>query len=166
MKMRNAEPLFFGVCIAFFAFMDYQAINQMGKGRAGEIGSGFWPFVALTACVVLSAVQFFRSLRRTAPQAGSKEHTEENVSSRRRALVLTVISFLLYLIAIPWIGFVAATFFFIPAVSASLGERRWKVLCVSPVVITFLITMVFARFIAIPFPRGVGLFASFSRLLY
>lgn len=31
MKMRNAEPLFFGVCIAFFAFMDYQAINQMGK---------------------------------------------------------------------------------------------------------------------------------------
>jgi hypothetical protein len=32
--------------------------------------------------------------------------------------------------------------------------------------VTAMIVAVFAKFITIPFPRGVGLFAEFSRLFY
>jgi putative effector of murein hydrolase len=66
----------------------------------------------------------------------------------------------------PWFGFVLSTFLFVFSFAVCLGERRKTVLAVSPFVVTAMIVAVFAKFITIPFPRGVGLFAEFSRLFY
>jgi putative tricarboxylic transport membrane protein len=72
----------------------------------------------------------------------------------------------LYIAAMPWIGFVLSTFLFVFVFAVSLGERRKLVLSVSPFLVTAMIVAVFAKFITIPFPRGVGMFAAFSRLFY
>jgi hypothetical protein len=40
------------------------------------------------------------------------------------------------------------------------------VLATSPVLMTAVIMGVFAKFITIPFPKGIGVFAEFSRLFY
>jgi uncharacterized membrane protein len=48
----------------------------------------------------------------------------------------------------------------------ALEERRMKVLAISPVLITAAIIVVFAKFITIPLPKGVGIFAAFSRFFY
>lgn len=72
----------------------------------------------------------------------------------------------LYILAAPWIGFVLSTFLFVFAFAVSLGERRKTVLVVSPFLVTALVVVIFAKFITIPFPRGVGAFAAFSRLFY
>jgi hypothetical protein len=47
-----------------------------------------------------------------------------------------------------------------------LEERRKWVLISSPFLITALVIVVFSKFIVIPFPRGMGLFAAFSRFFY
>jgi uncharacterized membrane protein len=41
-----------------------------------------------------------------------------------------------------------------------------KVLVISPVLITAAIIVVFAKFITIPLPKGVGILAAFSRFFY
>ena len=77
-----------------------------------------------------------------------------------------MVCFLLYLVVMPWIGFVLSTFIYIPAFALALGERRRSVIFISPFLLTAIIVAVFAKFITIPFPKGVGIFAEFSRLFY
>jgi hypothetical protein len=47
-----------------------------------------------------------------------------------------------------------------------LDERRKSVLIISPVLIPAVIIIVFGKFITMPLPKGVGVFAAFSRLFY
>ncbi|MCU0559748.1 MAG: tripartite tricarboxylate transporter TctB family protein [Desulfobacterales bacterium] len=168
--MKKGEIVFFGASTAFFGFMLIQAIGLMGQGRPGEIGSGLWPFLALGASAVLSVVLLAGSIqkyRRAAPAA--EMPTPEALAEKRRqrlTVALSAACFLVYMIAVPWVGFILATFVFIPAFALALGERRKTVLLIAPVLLTAIIVGVFAKFITIPFPKGVGVFAEFSRLFY
>jgi uncharacterized membrane protein (DUF485 family) len=95
--------------------------------------------------------------------------TEEQCAELKRqrtTVTLSVVCFLAYMLLIPWIGFILSTLLFVPAFALGLGERRKSVLIISPVLLTVVIVAVFARFITIPFPKGVGVFAAFSRLFY
>jgi len=168
--MNKSEVIFFGICVAFFTFMLYSGLDLAGLGRAGEMGSGFWPLTALAASALLSVVLLLESVRKfrrqTAP--GPDQTPEEAAELRRQRITVTlsVVSFLAYLLAIPWIGFILATLFFVLAFALALGERRKWVLIVSPFLVTAIIVAVFAKFITIPFPKGIGPFAAFSRLFY
>ena len=73
---------------------------------------------------------------------------------------------LLYIVVMPWIGFGLSTLLYVPAFILVLGERRKLVLILSPLLVTVFVILIFSRFIAIPFPKGVGVFAAFSRLFY
>ncbi len=70
------------------------------------------------------------------------------------------------MVVIPWLGFILSTLIYIPVFALALGERRKSVLLISPFLLTAIIVAVFAKFITIPFPKGVGIFAEFSRLFY
>ena len=48
----------------------------------------------------------------------------------------------------------------------ALEEKRKLVLIISPLLITAAIILIFAKFIMMPLPKGVGIFAEFSRLFY
>lgn len=167
--MKKGEIVFFGACSAFFGFMLIQAVGLMGQGRAGEIGSGLWPFLALGASAALSVVLLAASIQKSRRAAPAEAPTAEARAERRRQRITVALScacFLVYMIAVPWVGFILATFLFIPAFALTLGERRKTVLLVAPVLLTAIIVGVFAKFITIPFPKGVGIFAEFSRLFY
>ena len=81
-------------------------------------------------------------------------------------MTLSVVTFLIYMVVIPWLGFIFSTLVYIPIFALALGERRKSVLLISPFLLTGIIVAVFAKFITIPFPKGVGIFAEFSRLFY
>lgn len=168
--MKKGEIIFFGICVAFFGFMFYEALDLTGRGRSGEMGSGFWPLIALGISVLLSLVLLISSVRKFRWEAGvSEDLTPEAVAERKRqrtTVTLSVVCFLIYMVAVPWIGFILSTLLYIPAFALALGERRKWVLLISPFLLTAIIVAVFAKFITIPFPKGVGIFADFSRLFY
>ena len=169
--MKKGEIVLSAVCILFFSFMFYEALGLRGLGRFGETGSGFWPLLALSASILLSLGWLIGNLTRYAAARGMavEEPTPEIIAEtwqRRRKVGLSAACLLLYIIAMPWIGFILATFLFIPAFALGLRERRPWVLAVSPVLVTGIVILVFARFITIPLPKGVGFFAAFSRIFY
>ena len=63
--MKKGEIVFFGAATLFFGFMLIQATGLVGQGRAGEIGSGLWPLLALGASAVLSVVLLVASIRKS-----------------------------------------------------------------------------------------------------
>jgi len=169
--MKKGEIIFSAVCVVFFGFMLFETFELLGQGRAGEVGSGFWPLLSLGAATALSAVWLVRNLAayaRQKPRAVSAPSPEAigEARDRQRKVALSVACLLGYIVLMPWIGFILSTIFFILAFILALEERRKTVLVISPVLITAAIIVVFAKFITIPLPKGVGIFAAFSRFFY
>jgi len=167
--MKQGEIVFFAVCVAFFSFMFYDGLELRSHGRSGEIGSGLWPLIALGASAPCSVVLLISSGKKFLREGAAEDLTPEAAAEKKRQRVtvaLSVACFLAYLVLTPWIGFILATFIYIPVFALALGERRMSVLLISPFLLTAIIVAVFAKFITIPFPKGVGIFAAFSRLFY
>jgi putative tricarboxylic transport membrane protein len=168
--MKKGEIIFSAVCIAFFGFMLFETFELLGQGRPGEVGSGLWPFMALAISTLLSILILISNIRKSKSGGpGAQELTAEAIAEKRRARItvtLSVLCFLTYIIVTPWIGFIIATLLYIFVFALILGERRRWVLATSPVLMTAVIMGVFAKFITIPFPKGIGVFAEFSRLFY
>jgi uncharacterized membrane protein (DUF485 family) len=169
--MKKGEIVFSGVCVAFFGFMLFETLDLLGQGRPGEVGSGLWPFMALSVSLALSVLMLIAGVKKYRAAAGEAppELSAEAVAEKRRqrtTVTLSIVTFLAYILLMPWIGFILATLIYILAFALALGERRRWVLTVSPFLVTAVIIGVFAKFITIPFPKGIGVFADFSRLLY
>ncbi|MCX5820904.1 MAG: tripartite tricarboxylate transporter TctB family protein [Deltaproteobacteria bacterium] len=170
--MKKGEIVLSAVCLVFFSFMFYEALELRGVGRFGEVGSGFWPLLSLGVTTILSLVWLISNLRQySREKVGTAEEppTPETIVEawrRRRKIALCSVCLLGYIILTPWIGFILSTILFILSFVLALEEKRKLVLIISPLLITAVIIVVFAKFITIPLPRGVGMFAEFSRFFY
>lgn len=169
--MKRGEAVLGAFCVAFFSYMFYEAVKLHGVGRFGEVGSGFWPMLSLGVAVILSLCWLVSTLAASAGEKGrsAEKSTPETIAeagSRRKKVAFSILSILGYIVIMPWIGFVLSTFLFIPVFALGLGERRKMVLIIAPFLITAITVLVFAKFITISFPKGAGLFAEFSRLIY
>jgi putative tricarboxylic transport membrane protein len=169
--MKKGEIILSAFCLVFFSFMFYEALELRGVGRFGEVGSGFWPLLSLGVSTILSLLWLITNIRKySKEQQEAKEKPEpENPAeawSRRKKVGLSLICLFCYIVLMPLIGFPLATVLFILAFILALDERRKSVLIISPLLITAVIVLVFAKFITIPLPKGVGIFAEFSRLFY
>ena len=160
------------VILVFFLFLLLESFKLQEIRRFGEIGSGFWPILILALASLLSAILLISSLMKR-KEKGEKEAEEppspESSVDRKRArniVILSSVATLVYIFAMQWIGFALATLFYVLAFIVILGERRKWVLVFSPVLVTVFILVVFSKFIAIPFPRGIGIFAELSRFFF
>jgi len=171
--MKRDEIIVNLVIIAFFIFMLINSLKLHEIRRFGEMGSGFWPILILSTATLLSIIllvstliKYLNEKKKASVEASISKEALVDLKSRRRKFALSVILLLIYVIIMPWIGFVLSTLIYVLAFILALEERRKYVLIISPVLVTALIVIIFAKFIVIPFPRGVGIFAAFSRLIY
>jgi len=169
--MKKDEIIASGVMVAFFIFMLINSVGLHEIRRFGEMGSGFWPILVLSAATLLSIIllisNFMKYLKEKTPSgAATSPEAQRDVRSRRKKFALSVILLLIYIVVMPWIGFGLSTLIYVLAFILVLGERRKLVLIFSPILVTVLMVLIFSKFIAIPFPKGVGIFAAFSRLIY
>jgi putative tricarboxylic transport membrane protein len=171
--MKRDEIIVNLVIIAFFIFMLVNSLKLHEIRRFGEMGSGFWPILTLSAATLFSIILLISNLRKyqREKQRASEEvlispEAKLDLRNRRKKFAFSVICLLGYILIMPWIGFVLSTFLYVWAFILALGERRKFVLALSPILVTALAVIVFAKFIAMPLPKGVDIFAAFSRLIY
>ncbi len=171
--MKKSQIIGNLIILAFFIFMLLDSLNLREVRRFGEMGSGFWPILILATAIVLTALLLLSSLRKSKKgeekEAPQEPPSPEEAAGRKRArkiVVLCSVVTLAYIFAMQWIGFALATLLYVLAFILVLGERRKWVLLVSPILVTVLILVVFSMFIAIPFPKGMGIFADLSRFLF
>ena len=170
--MKKGPIIGNAVILAFFLFLLLQSFKLQEIRRFGEMGSGFWPILILSLASLLSAILLISSLMKRKEKEGKEAEessSPEAVASRtraRRIVVISSVATLVYIFAMQWIGFALATLFFVLAFIVTLGERRKWVLVFSPILVTVFILVVFSKFIAIPFPKGVGIFAELSRFFF
>ena len=170
--MKKGEVILSAVCLAFFSFMFYEALELRGVGRFGEVGSGFWPLLSLGTTSILSLIWLIGNLRRYSrekKEAVEERSMPETVAVKRagqKKIALCTLCLLAYIILTPLIGFILSTVLFILTFILALEEKRRLVLIISPPLITAVVMLIFGKFIMMPLPKGVGIFAEFSRLFY
>jgi len=171
--MKRDELAVQGIVVLFFGFMLFSSFRLHGVKRFGDMGSEFWPVLILGSALILSLVLFVTSIKRYLREKaqGTPEGslTEEEILLRRsgrRKFFLSVLCLFLYIVIMPWVGFIISTLLFTLAFILALEERRRFVLIIGPLAVTALIVYVFGRFIGMPLPRGTETFAALSRIFY
>ena len=168
--MKKGEIVFFAICVAFFGFMFYEGLDLAGQGRAGEIGSGLWPLLAIGASALFSVALLISSVKKYRGEGTAEDRTPEAIAEKKTAAdhrdaerghfsdlhggdsLARFHSFDpdLHPGLCPGLGR-----------ETQVGPARSRRFCSPRIIVA-----VFAKFITIPFPKGVGIFAEFSRLFY
>jgi len=119
------------------------------------IGPGFYPriILGLTALLAAALLAFDMIARRRDRKAVSKPGA---LNYRLVAIVFAV--FGLYVAAMPYFGFRAATFVFVGALQSALeaprGLKGWLVVAVTAAITTVVAYFVFEQYLAVLLPRG------------
>ncbi len=173
--MKKSEIVGNAMIACFFSGMLVYSSQLHQMRRFGEVGGGFWPMLTLALATLFSISLLIRNVltywkeKHTPFSAASPAPDGATLADEREGRKRYVVSgsiLLLYIIVMPWIGFLLATVFFIAAFIYALGEKRKIVQLIAPPVLTAIIIIIFGTLIGIRFPRGPGLLAAISRLIY
>ncbi|MBI2178998.1 MAG: tripartite tricarboxylate transporter TctB family protein [Candidatus Tectomicrobia bacterium] len=111
----------------------------------------FFPRLAFGVMAVLGLVQLARAIRRL---PGAAPATGEGWISKYQNPIVAAALIIAYAYLIPWLGFSAAGFAGIAAITVAIGSRSWReilpIALLSPLVIRF----VFERLLLISLPRS------------
>ncbi len=148
-KTTALIELAFWLTLAAAAFgLSFQFSSEPGTYKWGAAS---WPravILLMTVTALIHAVMRFREAART-----QAEESDEDSSPVMGSIGLFVIP-LLYVWLLPRTGFYLTTPFFLVALLLYGGERRWQVILLTTVIITFLINLVFAKLFYVALPVG------------
>jgi len=124
---------------------------RMGIGTPANPKIGFMPFGAATAMAILSLILLVRAAKR-------KERSEEVYpfsGLRVWRIAGFVVCLVLYIVLLPALGYIIATFLLMLALLALLKRPKWWVLVVFPGLSSIVSYYIFARVFKCPFPEGL-----------
>lgn len=165
-------PLAGLVVAAALAFLS-RGLDEVA--REGQLGPGFWPRLVLAglglACLARVVEVWRTSRRRAGGSAGRPPLTESAVPEHpapvERAKLATAIALIvLYVLAMPLLGFALATAAFIVGFLAVAGLRSPAAMAANAVVGTVGLLYVFVRLVYLPLPKGAGAVEDVTIALY
>lgn len=130
--------------------------------REGQLGPAFWPRLVLLGLAGSCAAKLLPT-RRTPGAAAGLESGLPPISPRTLAGAIALI--LLYVVAVPWLGFPIATAAFIIAFMCLGGSRGWPVTAAG-LGGTVLLLYIFVKVVYLPLPKGGGPLEAFTVGLY
>jgi hypothetical protein len=130
-----------------------------------QMGDAFWPRAVLFVLIGLSVILIVQSFLK-----GRKIETAKKTSLKevldRPALFKTMGVMIVYILCIPYLGFLISTFLVLIVFSYLMGDRKASRMVYFSLGMTVATYLVFALLIYTALPRGVWVFKSLSNLLY
>ncbi|KJS23225.1 MAG: hypothetical protein VR72_02195 [Clostridiaceae bacterium BRH_c20a] len=128
------------------------------------MGPGFWPRIVLVFLMGLIIFAIVIEIRKMIKKVSQEEDKNQKISYKKFIFAL-VVSFG-YFFIMRYVGFVIATLVFQGMFLFVQGVRQVKILILTPSVLTLLLFILFIKLMYLPLPKGIGIFRSFSLLLY
>ena len=122
--------------------------NLPERSMPNTPGPRFFPWIITVSLLALAATMLVRSLRRLA----SEGDAGLGIVPGRGAMALG--AFAVYVVALPWVGFLTATVPFFAALMALFGERRGWALAAGALVVPIVVFVLFRHGFHIILPAG------------
>ncbi len=165
MFARRAVAPLLGLLLAFALYPGTHGLDAIA--REGQLGPGFWPRLALlglaVACVA-KIVEEWRRARATARMVASAPKALAEIS--RGKLTLAIGFIILFVLAVPFLGFPLVTALFIAAFLGLGGMRSMSGVVANVVIGTGMLLYLFVKFVYLPLPKGTGPFEAMTLALY
>jgi putative tricarboxylic transport membrane protein len=129
-----------------------------------QMGDAFWPQLVLLVLMGLAVLLILQSVWKG--KKGSKKKASPQETPDRPALLKTMGLMVLYVLCIPYLGFLVSTFLALVALSYLMGDRKKSRMVLFSLSMTAATYLVFALLIYTALPRGIWIFKSLSDLLY
>lgn len=168
MLLERTISIFMIAFSTFFLVMSFQIENRSGD----LIAPGSWPGALMTIMLVLSIVLLIKTFRVKETQVKTANEQAEDLANDEDELVYPKRFFYLfgtlvvYTLFLEYIGFIIATILFIFALSLIFGIGKWTRGLLTGFLATAGAVILFPILLNTPFPRGVGIFSTFSLLFY
>jgi hypothetical protein len=141
-----------GVLLSTGLFVHTRGLDEVAQ--AGQLGPGFWPRLVLSGLCLACLVQLVNAVRAAALERRGGGSTLEPID--RASLVRALILLVLYVVAIPSVGFAASTFVFVAAFMALAGARSVPRIGATAALATVAVLYVFVKLVYLPLPKGGG----------
>jgi len=138
------------VLLAFTVGFAWLTLHLPDRGLPNTPGPAFFPSSIAAALAVLSVALLVRGARTTAAEPVT---LPPGVAARGW---IALGAFVIYLIALPTLGFLIASVPFFAALTWAYGERRIVVLAATAIVVPVALLLVFRWGFQIFLPRGIG----------
>ena len=157
---RVAAPLA-GVVVAAALWPATRSLSDLA--RAGSLGPGFWPRLALLGLALACAAKAWEEWRR-GERVDDGGGTPEPMSIAK--LVIGIVLLVAYAALAPVLGFALSTLAFIAAFMMLAGARSPFGLVASATAGTVLLVYVFVKIVYLPLPKGAGALEALTLALY
>lgn len=118
-------------------------------------GPPFFPWVNTAILLALSIGLLVQGLRGTNSGDNDSQPPAAATASQRRLAAWALGAFVVYLIALPGLGFLLATTPFFAALMVLFGERRWLWVVIGSVATTTILYILFRHGFSVFLPRGI-----------
>ena len=160
--------LFLFVLLAFaqtFYFPDVLTWSDKPQGLITPTPAT-WPRIVLSILLFLTGLLLFSGI--SATPADTRTEGRKKIPPRKLRQTLYLVALLLvYLAAMPTIGFATGTFLLGVVFSLVIGRQElkiWKGIAIN-LAISLGVVITFSRLLYLPFPKGISIFRIFSELL-
>lgn len=147
------------VCLAASLGLLAATIGLPGPNLLVPVGPGFYPRIILGITAALSLLLIISDIagRRRRPASAPAEATK--TPDPNYGLVLaTFLIFILYVAALPYLGFRLSTLAFVAGLQSTLdpprGIKKWIIVAVTAFVTTAVTYVMFEHYLAVLLPRG------------
>jgi len=161
MSALLAEQLIAAAFLISSGVFYYQTL-LFKKTRISDIGPEYWPQILLGGMIILSAALLVDIyLRRKALAAAAADKIPYPLRFWH-----TLALALVYTIIMPYLGFAVGTLLFCLAIMRVLGVKSIKTLLLAATGATLVFIVLFPKIMAVPMPRGIGVFRTISLFFY
>ncbi len=158
--------LFFGVVLLGIDTW----IGAFKPTQAFETGPKYFPVALASAALVLLVCVLVGQILESRSTAGidQADEAKETVVPllKQRVLLATLLSLLIFIQAMEYVGFLVASLFLLLALQYILGNRSFVKIVLFALGMIAVNYLIFIRLLYIQLPKGVGMFQKFSDLLY
>jgi putative tricarboxylic transport membrane protein len=123
---------------------------RLGLGSVHRPGPGFLPFYG---GLLLSIISFFSLIKSffTAPKGSGKERV---FAGSILKVVAIVVSLIIYILIIPWLGYLLSTFMLLLFLFKAGGFRKWAFILAAAFLSVCMSYLLFSYWLGMRFPKG------------
>lgn len=169
--MSNVKKdfIFYSIVILFAVFFLSMTPQIKITNASFAVGPRSWPYILLTLMFVLGAYGIIKTFIKS--KKSNVTETRESEEPGRRVFnlsipMLSLVTVIIYVVLLNFIGFVISTILFLYGISFLLGAKKQVGTIIFSVITTVVFIVLFSVILQIPLPRGTGIFRELSLLIY
>lgn len=168
-RIVNISTLSMGVIFLLLTFNIKEPVSNIG------IGPRAWPqFLALIiiSLSIFNIFKYYVANKHDLSKAPKKEKEDEpskeyeSTVEYPQNLWISLAMLCLYVLLMPFIGFIFSTLVFIGVNIYIMGLKKLRFLFPIVLIIVLILVVVFPNFLGVPLPRGIGIFNTLSRIFH